>query len=280
MDLTYESIKVLLLTQGVAVLTSLVYAGLIFIFGKIIAGMVASLLAKAMHKSKVDETLVIFSKNVSYAVMMVVVVIAALSQMGLNTTSLVTVLGAAGLAVGLALQDSLANFAAGVLLIIFRPFKVGDFIDAGGVKGTVKDIDIFTSTLSTPDNVCMIVPNSHITGANIVNYSKNTTRRVDLVMSVSYSDDLGVAKQVIEEVLKSDSRVLAEPEYKVAVSELADSSVNIIVRPWVKAEDYWPLYFDMTEKLKVALESKGLSIPFPQRDIHIISNSDNTQEAV
>lgn len=275
-----EEVKVWLMTTGITVLTNLVYALLIFVIGKMIARIVASLLAKAMQKSKIDETLVLFAKNVSYAIMMVVVVIAALSKLGLNTTSLVAVLGAAGLAIGLALQGSLSNFAAGVLLILFRPFKVGDFVDAGGVKGTVKDIDVFTSTLFTPDNVCMVVPNSNITGSNIINYSKNSTRRVDLVMSVSYSDDLQLAKQVIEEVLKAEPRVLADPAYTVAVSELAESSVNIVVRPWVNAADYWGVYFGLTESLKLALEAKGLTIPFPQRDVHLIGSSDNAKSVV
>jgi small conductance mechanosensitive channel len=224
-----------------------------------------------MDKAKVDPTLSKFVKNLTYSLLLVFVVIAALGRLGVQTGSFIAIIGAAGLAVGLALQGSLSNFAAGVLMIIFKPFRVGDFIEAGGAMGTVKEIQIFNTILNTPDNKRVIVPNAQVTGGNIVNYSVNGTRRVDLVVGVSYDDDLKKAGQVIESVLKADNRVLADPAYTVAVSELADSSVNFVVRPWVNGSDYWDVYFDLTEKIKVSLEENGLSIPFPQRDVHMIS---------
>ena len=175
------------------------------------------------------------------------------------------------MAVGLALGGTLSNFASGVLLIIFKPFTVGDFIEAGGAMGSVKEIQIFNTILSSPDNKKVIIPNAQVTGGNIVNYSANGTRRVDLVIGVSYEDDLKKARQVIESVLKVDSRILPDPAYTVAVSELGDSSVNFVVRPWVNSDDYWAVYFDLTEKIKVTLEENGLSIPFPQRDVHLFN---------
>ncbi len=201
------------------------------------------------------------------------VAIAALSRLGVETTSLVAVIGAAGLAVGLALQGSLSNFAAGVLLIIFKPFRVGDFVEVAGAKGMVQEIQIFTTVLHSPDNVRIIIPNSQVTGANIINYTANDRRRVDLVIGISYGDDIAKAKQVITSVLLSDKRVMRDPAPVVAVLGLGDSSVNIAVRPWVKADDYWPTYFDLTENIKVSLEQNGLTIPFPQRDIHIRTGS-------
>ncbi|HML76008.1 MAG TPA: mechanosensitive ion channel, partial [Anaerohalosphaeraceae bacterium] len=203
----------------------------------------------------------------------VFVAIAALSRLGVETTSLVAVIGAAGLAVGLALQGSLSNFAAGVLLIIFKPFRVGDFVEVAGAKGMVQEIQIFTTVLHSPDNVRIIIPNSQVTGANIINYTANDRRRVDLVIGISYGDDIAKAKQVITSVLLSDKRVMRDPAPVVAVLGLGDSSVNIAVRPWVKADDYWPTYFDLTENIKVSLEQNGLTIPFPQRDIHIRTGS-------
>lgn len=252
-------------------LINLATAAAIFFIGKWIAKTVAGLIKKAMDKAKVDPTLSKFVKNLTNAILLVFVVLAALAKLGVPTTSAVAILGAAGLAVGFALQGSLSNFAAGIMMIIFKPFAVDDYIEAGGTAGTVKEIDIFNTIMNTPDNKRVIVPNAQITGGNIINYSTNGTRRVDLVMGVSYDDDLKKARQVIESVLKADDRVLADPAYTVAVSELADSSVNFVVRPWVKGADYWGVYFDLTEKLKVELEANGLSIPYPQRDVHMIN---------
>ena len=261
--------KQYIIDNGPEMATNVVLTIIVFILGKLIAKMLVSFLYNALKKSKIDETLSIFLKNLAYSALMLIVIIASLETLGLKTTSFYAVLGAAGLAIGLALQGSLSNFAAGVLLILLRPFQVGHFVDAGGAKGTVIDIDIFTTTFNTPDNVRMVIPNSKITSDNIVNYSANPTRRVDLVMGISYEDDIKKAKETMENVLREEPRILADPPFVVRVCELADSSVNFHVRPWVKAEDYWNVYFDLTEKLKLALEDNGLTIPFPQRDVHI-----------
>ena len=265
--------KQYLIDNGPDMATKIISAILIFIIGKFVAKLITSFLHKALQKSKIDETLSIFLRNLSYSTLMVVVIIIALDALGVETTSFVAVLGAAGLAIGLALQGSLSNFAAGVLIILLRPFHVGNFVEAGGAKGVVKDIDIFTTTIDTPDNKRMIIPNSKITSDNIINYSTNPTRRVDLVMGISYDDDIKKAKETMAKVLSEEPRVLAEPAFLIAVAELGDSSVNFNVRPWVKADDYWGVYYDLTEKLKLALEDNGITIPFPQRDVHIISEN-------
>jgi small conductance mechanosensitive channel len=248
---------------------SIIGAIVIFLVGRWVARKVSDLAAKAMLRAKMDETLVRFIKDLAYVGMLVFVIIAALARIGVQTASFIAVLGAAGLAVGLALQGSLANFASGVLMLIFKPMHVGDFVEAGGAKGTVKEIGIFTTVLSSPDNVRIIVPNAQVMGGNISNYTVNGTRRVDMVFGISYEDDLKKAQSVIEKVLAGDERILPEPAPVVAVSALADSSVNFVVRPWVKCTDYWPTYFDLTAKIKLALEDNGLTIPFPQRDVHI-----------
>ena len=265
--------KQYIVDNGPEMVTNAVLALLIFFIGKLIARILTSLLYKTLKKSKIDETLSVFLKNFSYSALMIIVIIAALETLGLETTSFYAVLGAAGLAIGLALQGSLSNFAAGILLILLRPFKVGHFVEAGGAKGTVIDIDIFTTTINTPDNKHMVVPNSKITSDNIVNYSANPTRRVDLVMGISYDDDIKKAKETMVTILREDPRVLQDPPFLVAVAELADSSVNFNVRPWVNASDYWDVYYDLTEKLKLALEDNGITIPFPQRDVHIINET-------
>ena len=247
----------------------IVGALIIFFVGRWVARLLSTLAAKAMTKGKMDETLVRFIKNLCYVGMLTFVIIAALAKIGIQTASFIALIGAAGLAVGLALQGSLANFASGVLMLIFKPMRVGDFVEAGGAKGSVKEIGIFTTVLNSPDNVRIIVPNSQVMSGNISNFTANGTRRVDLVIGVSYEDDLKKAQQVIEKVLAADERILPEPAPVVAVSALADSSVNFVVRPWVKCTDYWPTYFDLTAKIKMALEKDGLSIPFPQRDVHV-----------
>jgi small conductance mechanosensitive channel len=248
---------------------NIVVALIIFFVGRWLARLISKLVGKGLAKSDLDRTLVKFTKNLTYIGLLVFVVIAALARAGIETTQFAVVLGAAGLAIGLALQGSLANFAAGFLMIVFRPFRVGDFIEAAGVKGTVQEIHIFNTVLNRPDNVRVTIPNAQLTAGNIMNYTVNGTRRVDLLIGVSYEDDLKKARQVIEEVLANDERVLKEPAPTVAVSELADSSVNFVVRPWVKAADYWNVYFDVTAKVKLALDKSGITIPFPQRDVHI-----------
>ncbi len=251
----------------------LVGAIIIFVVGRWAARLLARLVGAAMTRAKVDETLVRFVKDLCYVAMLVFVIIAALAQIGVQTASFIALIGAAGLAVGLALQGSLANFAAGVLMLIFKPIRVGDFVEAGGTKGSVKEIGIFTTILSSPDNVRIIVPNNQVMSGTISNYTINGTRRVDMVIGVSYGDDLKKAKQVIERVLAADERILPDPAPVVAVSALADSSVNFVVRPWVKVADYWGVYFDLTAGIKVALDENGITIPFPQRDVYLKEGS-------
>lgn len=242
---------------------------LILVVGRIVAKVLSSWISKAMTRAKVDALLVAFTEDLSFVGMMVFVVVAALDTLGIPVVSFVGVIAAAGLAIGLALQGSLSNFAAGVLMIIFKPIRVGDFVEIGGTKGKVQEIQMFNTILNSPDNIRVIVPNSQVTGACIRNYSTNSTRRVDLVIGVSYEDDLSKTREVIQGVLSQDERVLQDPAPTIAVSELADSSVNFVVRPWVKTADYWDVYFQLTENIKNALDANGISIPFPQRDIHV-----------
>ena len=242
----------------------------ILIIGRFIARHVSTRVGSAVEKSNDDVTLGKFVASLTYVALMAFIIIAAMGQLGIETTSLVAILAAAGLAIGLALQGSLANFASGVMLIIFRPLKVGDFVEAGGATGTVREIGIFTSILSSPDNKKIYVPNANLTGANIINYSAFGTRRIDLVAGVSYGDSLDLVKATLEQILAEDDRILTDPAPTIAVLELADSSVNFAVRPWVKEEDYWDVRFDTQEKIKQRFDEKGISIPFPQQDVHLI----------
>jgi len=241
----------------------------ILILGRIGVGLVASVIRRFMVRGKVDETLTRFVISLTRIALLVFVAIAALSTLGFETTSFVAVIGAAGLAVGFALQGSLANFASGVMLIIFRPFSVGDYIEAGGQSGSVEEVHIFNTVLQTPDNKKVIIPNSKITGDNIVNYSAKDRRRIDMVFGIGYGDDLQRAKQILERILVEDDRVFKDPAPCVAVLELADNSVNFAVRPWVKTSEYWEVRFDITEKVKLTFDREGISIPFPQRDVHL-----------
>jgi small conductance mechanosensitive channel len=247
----------------------LIAAVLIFVVGKWAAKTASRLIEDMLVRTHVDATLAKFIKHLSYVAFMAFVVIAALSKVGVQTTSLVAIIGAAGLAVGLALQGSLSNFAAGVMLILFKPFKVGDAIEAGGTMGTVDEIQIFNTVINAPDNRRIVVPNAKITGDNITNFSDVPHRRIELKFSISYSDDMKKAKDVLMKLMSSDPRVLKDPAPMVAVAELADYSVNLICRPWVKPVDYWNVYYDMTEKGKLALEANGMTIPFPQREVHM-----------
>ena len=242
----------------------------ILIIGRFIARLVSTRVGSAVEKSNDDVTLDKFVASLTYVALMAFIIIAAMGQLGIETASLVAILAAAGLAIGLALQGSLANFASGVMLIIFRPLKVGDFVEAGGATGTVREIGIFTSILSSPDNKKIYVPNANLTGANIINYSAFGTRRIDLVAGVSYGDSLDLVKATLEQILAEDDRILTDPAPTIAVLELADSSVNFAVRPWVKEEDYWDVRFDTQEKIKQRFDEKGISIPFPQQDVHLI----------
>jgi small conductance mechanosensitive channel len=226
---------------------------------------------RVMDKAKVEPIITSFVSSIAYIALLAFVVIAALGQLGIQTTSFIAILGAAGLAIGLALQGSLANFAAGFLMIIFRPFKVGDFIEGAGVAGVVEEIQVFTTTLKTGDNKIIIVPNAKLSGDNITNYSTQETRRVDMTVGVAYDADLAHVKSVLNDIISKDERILAEPASQVAVAELADSSVNFVVRVWTKTADYWAVKFDMTETIKNRFDAEGIGIPFPQREIHIVS---------
>jgi len=259
-----EEISEFLATYGLQVVGAII----ILVVGWWVARFVSRIIERAL-RGRIEPTLASFFKTLTYALLLAFVIIATLEALGVATASFIAVIGAAGLAIGFALQGSLANLAAGVMILIFRPFKAEDFVEVAGTKGVVKEVHIFHTILYTPDNLKVIVPNNQITSGNIVNYTANGTRRVDLVIGVSYDDDLKKTKEVISSVLSADDRLLKEPSPTVAVSNLGDSSVDFVVRPWVNAADYWAVYFDLTEKIKVELESNGISIPYPQRDIHI-----------
>ncbi|MDH5358016.1 MAG: mechanosensitive ion channel [Gammaproteobacteria bacterium] len=249
-------------------LTSIVFAIAIVVIGRTVVKWLVKLIRKIMVRADLDPILINFASSIANAVMLLFVFIAALDQLGVNTTSLIAVLGAAGLAVGLALQGSLQNFAAGVMMIVFRPFKDGDFIEAGGVTGVVEHISIFSTIMKTGDNREIIIPNGQIYSSAITNFSARDTRRIDMVFGIGYDDDMLVAKQIMEDILQEHELVLDDPAPAVAVAELADSSVNFNVRPWVNSGDYWGVRSDLIEKIKLAFDSNGISIPYPQMDVH------------
>ncbi len=248
---------------------NLIAALAIFVIGRWLAKITRTIVEKLLNRKQVEPTIVSFTGNMVYAGIVVFVIIAAISKLGVQTTSFVAVLGAAGLAIGLALQGSLANFAAGFLLIIFRPFKAGDFVEAGGVTGIVEEISIFTTILKTPDNKVIIIPNSAIMGGTITNYSAMPTRRVDISVGVGYNDDLKKVREVLADLLRQDSRILQDPAPTIAVAELGDSSVNYAVRIWTKSEDYWDVFFATNEAIKLRFDQEGISIPYPQQDVHL-----------
>jgi len=258
-----------LLTYGMRILAAII----IFIVGRWIVKLLANILSKILEKGKVDITLRSFVSHLVNMIGMAFVLIAAINKLGVETTSLVAVVGAAGLAVGLALQGSLANFAAGVILIVLKPFKVGDCVDLGGNVGIVQSIQIFNTIVNTLDNRRLILPNSKITDDTIINLSAVEKRRVDLVFGISYTDNIKIAKEALEKVVAQDERILKEPKPVVAVAELGDSSVNLVCRPWVKPNQYWDVLFDITEAGKIALEEAGITIPFPQRDVHLFQET-------
>ncbi len=246
---------------------------LLLLVGLTVAKIVKRYVTRILETAKLDATVIPFVSSIAYYATLTFVCIAALGLFGVQTTSIVAVLGAAGFAVGLALQGTLSNFSAGVMLMIFRPFKIGDFVDLSGVTGVVKEVGIFSTKLTTPDNVLIIIPNSSVYGHTIKNYSANENRRVDLVVGISYDDDIDKAIAAVKDILNADDRVLSEPETTIAVCELADSSVNLVVRPWCKTEDYWPLRFALTKALKEGVEAAGCSFPYPQRDVHLLQNT-------
>ena len=241
----------------------------IFIVGRWIARWLTSVVRKLMTKSNMDVMLINFLGNLVYTVLILVVVMATLDHLGIRTTSLLAVFGAAGLAIGLALKDSLSNFSSGVMIILFRPFKVGDFIEAGGASGVVEEVRMFATIMRTGDNRQIIVPNGQIYGGTITNYSAKPTRRIDLVFGIGYGDDIAKAKKIIDDIMQQDERILSDPAPGIALGELADSSVNFNVRPWVKNEDYWPVRADLLERIKLAFDANGISIPFPQQDVYM-----------
>lgn len=242
----------------------------IFIVGKFVARKVVDLIIKVVSKNeKIDETLINFFDDLIYYILMVIVILASLEQVGVNTTSFLAILGAAGLAIGLALKDSLSNFASGVMLVFFKPFKIGDIVNAAGVTGKITEIHLFNTEFTTPDNQKVLVPNSAITGAAITNINAHAKRRVDLLVGIGYDDDIKKAKNVLNTIVSSHEKVLLEDGITVAVSELADSSVNFVVRAWVMTPDYWDVKFDLTESIKVTFDKECISIPYPQTDVHV-----------
>jgi small conductance mechanosensitive channel len=263
--------------KALAILTEfgidLIAAIATLLIGIWIAKWIRRFVRRVLSRTNFDEILIRFLGNLVYTGLLAVVVLAAVAQLGVQTASLIAVLGAAGLAVGLAMQGSLSNFAAGVLMLIFRPFKAGDYVECAGTAGVVDDVHIFNTRLRTPDNKVVIVPNSEIYSGTITNYSALETRRLSLVYGVSYAEDIDKVKAVIHDVLAADQRVLSDPAPTVALLELADSSVNFAVRPWVATADYWPVLFDLNETIKKRFDAEGISIPFPQRDVHLYSEA-------
>jgi small conductance mechanosensitive channel len=256
-------------TTGVDFVINIVIAILIFYVGKWVVNLIVEGMLKAMRKGEMDKTLRRFIANLARMILMLFVIIAAINQLGIQTASLIALVGAAGLAVGLALQGSLSNFASGVLIVLFRPYKVGDFIEGGGISGSVEEVQILTTVLKTGDNKQVIIPNSQIMSSTITNYSANDTRRVDLVIGVSYDDNLDQVRSELEKLVAAEERILDDPAVTIAVSELADSSVNFVLRPWVKTSDYWGVYFGLTEAIKKRFDEVGISFPYPQQDVHL-----------
>lgn len=269
MDTASEQIMLFITTYGIKIVGAII----ILILGRIAAGMGRRIVGRLLEKAQTDPAIISFVRHLTYIIILVFAVLAALAKFGVQTASFVAILGAAGFAVGFALQGSLANFAAGVLILALRPFKTGDYIMGGGQAGTVKEISLFTTELSTPDNVKILVPNGKIFGDVITNWSVYDTRRLDLVVGIGYASDIQKAFEVLDGLIKEDSRILSDPAPQIAVSELADSSVNLLLRPWVNRSDYWAVKFDLTRKIKEAFDANTIEIPFPQRVVHMVSTS-------
>ncbi len=269
MEISQASIENLIHSYIIPYGLNLLFGIVIFFIGRLIVSTLVKLVSRLLTRAKLDEILVEFVLGIISSVLMLFVIIAAVGQLGVDTTSLVALIGAAGLAIGLSLQSSLQNFASGVMLIVFRPFTSGDFVEVAGISGVVEKITIFSTQLRTGDNKALIVPNGKIYGDVITNFSAKPTRRVDMVFGIGYDDDIKKAKLLIQKVLDEDPRILKEPASLVAVSELADSSVNFAVRPWVNSADYWGVYFDTHEKIKLLFDAENISIPYPQMDVHL-----------
>ena len=265
----WSEVIAMLKTTGIEFAINLVTAIAIFYFGRMVVGLLMRGLKKMMQTQEVDVTLQTFVANLVRMVLLIFVIIAAISALGIQTTSFIAILGAAGLAIGLALQGSLSNFASGVLIVLFRPYKVGDFVEAAGISGVVEEVQILTTVLKTGDNKKVIVPNGQIMDSVITNFSANERRRVDMVVGVSYDDDLDKVRSTLQQLVAADERILDDPACTIAVSALADSSVNFVVRPWVKPADYWGVMFDLTEAIKKRFDKEGISFPFPQQDVHL-----------
>ncbi|MGI2105393.1 mechanosensitive ion channel family protein [Shewanella frigidimarina] len=265
LDALVEQAPEFLMTYGLKALAAIV----IFVIGKYFSGVAKRITTKLLTSRKVDATVVSFVANLAWMLVFVFTIVATLGQVGVQTASLVAVIGAAGLAVGLALQGSLSNFASGVLMVLFRPCRVGDFIEAAGVAGVVDEITIFSTRLRTGDNKVIIAPNSSIMNGTITNYSALEKRRIDLIIGVSYTADIAKTKKVLADILDNNPLVLKDPTYTIGLAELADSSINFVVRPWVKTSDYWPVRFELLEQIKNALDAAEIEIPFPQMDLHV-----------
>jgi len=260
-----DQLLVFITTYGIKIIGAI----LILVLGRIAAGIGRKMVKRLLEKSKTEPSIVSFVGSLTYILILVFAVLATLAKFGIQTTSFVAIVGAAGLAIGFALQGSLSNFAAGILILVLRPFRVDDFIMGAGVAGTVKRIQLFTTELATPDNIKVMVPNSKLFGDVIKNVTAYDTRRVDLVIGIGYSSDIQKAYDVMMDIITKDSRILSDPASQIAVSELADSSVNFVVRPWVKKEDYWPVKFDLTRNIKEAFDKNNIEIPFQQQDVHL-----------
>jgi len=269
MQATADQLVMFFTTYGLNVIGAVI----ILIIGRIGAGIGRAIIRKMLNRAQTDPAVVSFVGSMTYILILTFAVIAALAKFGVQTASFVAILGAAGLAIGFALQGSLSNFAAGVLILVLRPYRVGDFIEAAGVAGTVKEIQLFTTVLSTPDNIKIMIPNSKLYGDIIKNISAYDTRRIDLVVGIGYGSSIQKAIEVIMNLMKGDPRTLPDPAPQIAVLELADSSVNLVVRPWVKKEDYWPVRLDLTRSIKETLDENGIEIPFPQRAVHMVSDT-------
>lgn len=271
---TWEEVLTLVKTAGVDFALNLLTAIVIYYIGRFAVRLATGGLTKLMQTKNVDKTLVSFASNLVSMVLLTFVIIAAISALGVQTTSFIAVLGAAGLAIGLALQGSLSNFASGVLIVMFRPYKVGDFVEAAGIAGSVEEVQILTTVFKTGDNRQVIVPNSQIMGSIITNYSANATRRIDMIVGVSYDDDLDKVRNTLEELVAADDRILKDPACTIAVSDLADSSVNFVLRPWVATGDYSAVKFELTEAIKKRFDKEGISFPFPQQDVHLYQSTE------
>ncbi len=265
----YQQFQTIGITFGIKIIAAIA----IFLIGRMVARVVTNGIEKVLASRDVDKILQTFFSNLVYWALMTFVIIAAINQVGIQTTSLIAIMGAAGLAVGLALQGSLSNFAAGVLIVMFRPYKVGDFVEAAGIAGSVVQVQILTTVLKTGDNKQIVVPNAQIMSGIITNYSANDTRRIDLVIGIGYDDDIDKTRDTIQQLVDADDRILKDPACLIAVSELADSSVNFVVRPWVKSADYSAVNFGLTEAIKKRFDKEGISFPYPQRDVHIHQSS-------